>query len=163
MLARSAWRTAARPLQTTVRRYGSEAGGSGPGAGPFFFLAGGAALAGVGYWYLTGTSAVDKAEAKLGQRFGGSAKKAFTGGDQDFVSLRLADVETVNDNTKRFRFELPEGDMTSGLHVASAILTKYKGPEDEKPTVRPYTPISDEGMHHSSSAACILPWKWESC
>jgi hypothetical protein len=34
--------------------------------------------------------------------------------------------------------------MVSGLHVASAILTKYKGPNDEKATLRPYTPISDE-------------------
>lgn len=36
--------------------------------------------------------------------------------------------------------------MVSGLHVASAILTKYKGPEDEKAVLRPYTPISDESM-----------------
>jgi cytochrome-b5 reductase len=73
------------------------------------------------------------------------AKPAFTGGDQGFISLKLADVEIVNHNTKRFRFELPESDMVSGLHVASALLTKYKGPNAEKATLRPYTPISEEG------------------
>ena len=60
------------------------------------------------------------------------------------MSLKLADIEVVNHNTKRLRFELPEKDMVSGLQIASAILTKYKGPEDAKPTLRPYTPISDE-------------------
>jgi len=72
-------------------------------------------------------------------------KKAFTGGEQGFVSLKLADVQTVNHNTKKFRFELPEEDMVSGLVIASAILTKHQAPGMEKPVVRPYTPISDEG------------------
>ena len=30
------------------------------------------------------------------------------------------------------------------MQIASALITKYKGPEDEKPTIRPYTPTSDE-------------------
>lgn len=72
-------------------------------------------------------------------------KVAFKGGDQGFFEIKLSEVENVNHNTKRFRFELPEGDMESGLHIASAILTKYKGPNDEKATLRPYTPTSDEG------------------
>ena len=55
----------------------------------------------------------------------------------------------MNHNTKRFRFELPESDQVSGLTIASAILTKYKGPEQEKAVLRPYTPISDEGMLQS--------------
>ena len=45
---------------------------------------------------------------------------------------------------KKFRFALPSDEHVSGLSVASAILTKYKGPEMEKPVVRPYTPVSDE-------------------
>ena len=77
---------------------------------------------------------------------GVGVKKALTGGDQGFISLKLEDVEIVNHNTKRFRFKLPEDDMVSGLHIASAILTKYKAPDAEKPTIRPYTPISDESM-----------------
>lgn len=51
----------------------------------------------------------------------------------------------MNHNTKRLRFELPEKDQVSGLHIASAILTKFKAPNAEKATLRPYTPISDEG------------------
>ena len=31
--------------------------------------------------------------------------------------------------------------------VIAALLTKYKGPEMEKPVIRPYTPTSDEGKH----------------
>jgi cytochrome-b5 reductase len=72
-------------------------------------------------------------------------KAALTGGDQGFLSLKLSEVEDVNHNTKRLRFELPEKDQVSGVHIASAILTKFKGPNDEKATLRPYTPVSDEG------------------
>jgi cytochrome-b5 reductase len=49
----------------------------------------------------------------------------------------------VNHNTKLFTFELPDPNGTLGLVVNSCLLAKYKGPNDEKPTVRPYTPISD--------------------
>jgi hypothetical protein len=66
-----------------------------------------------------------------------------TGGDQGFLSLKLDKSEIVNHNTKKLTFLLPEGDMESGLHVASAVITKYKGPEMEKPVIRPYTPTSD--------------------
>lgn len=102
------------------------------------YVAGAAALGGAGYYFLGQGGAVKKAEP---------AKPAFTGGDQGFVSLKLSEIENINHNTKRFRFELPEADMVSGLHIASAILTKYKGPEDKKATLRPYTPISDEGIY----------------
>lgn len=84
------------------------------------------------------TSGKAKAEAAVG-------KAAFTGGDQGFISLKLDSVENVNHNTKKFRFSLPEEDQVSGLQIASAILTKYKGPAMEKPAIRPYTPVSDEG------------------
>ena len=76
-------------------------------------------------------------------------KKALTGGDQGFVPLKLEEVDVVNHNTKKFRFKLPEDDMVSGLAIASAILTKYQAEGAEKPTIRPYTPISDEGMFPS--------------
>ncbi|TKA74435.1 NADH-cytochrome b5 reductase 2 [Cryomyces minteri] len=69
---------------------------------------------------------------------------AFKGGDQGFISLVLESVEEINHNTKKFRFHLPEEDSVSGLNVASALITKYKGPEMEKPVIRPYTPVSDE-------------------
>jgi cytochrome-b5 reductase len=77
---------------------------------------------------------------------GAVGKSAFTGGDQGFISLKLESVENINHNTKKFRFALPEGDQVSGLQIASAILTKYKGPGMENPAIRPYTPVNDEGM-----------------
>lgn len=71
-------------------------------------------------------------------------EKAFKGGDQGFLSLKLESVENINHNTKRFRFALPEENQVSGLPIASALITKYKGPDMEKPVIRPYTPVSDE-------------------
>ena len=56
---------------------------------------------------------------------------------------QLAKITPVNHNTKMFTFELPDPDGTLGLIVNSCVLTKYKGPGDEKPIVRPYTSISD--------------------
>ncbi|RDA89057.1 hypothetical protein CP532_2282 [Ophiocordyceps camponoti-leonardi (nom. inval.)] len=133
----------------------TESGGSSSSQGKatsssstWLYLAGAAFAFGGCYWYMAGDSgAAQKAAAKVKQATGsggGATKAALTGGDQGFVSLKLTDVESVNHNTKRFRFELPESDMVSGLHVASAVLTKFKGEGDEKPTVRPYTPVSDE-------------------
>ncbi|PHH73821.1 hypothetical protein CDD82_5257 [Ophiocordyceps australis] len=155
LFARSAFR-AAQPFKMHARRYASESGPGGsarPSANPAVALAGGTALIGAMYWYyLNDGLGAQKVDAKSKQAAStiaaaagaGGSKSAFTGGDQGFISLQLSEVETVNHNTKRFRFELPEADMVSGLTVASAILTKYKGPDDEKPTLRPYTPITDE-------------------
>ena len=53
-------------------------------------------------------------------------------------------MEVINHNTKKLRFKLNEEDAVSGLNVASALITKYKGPEMQKPAIRPYTPVSDE-------------------
>ncbi|KAG6039410.1 NADH-cytochrome b5 reductase [Claviceps citrina] len=151
MFARCVFR-AAQPLRTQARRYATEPGaksGSGSSTTAALFAAGAAGLGGgAGYYFYYGggsgvgsaTQAAKPAPAEAAE----PAKPAFVGGDQGFVSLRLADVEQVNHNTKRLRFELPEADQVSGLAVASAVLTKYKGPGDEKATVRPYTPISDE-------------------
>ena len=73
-----------------------------------------------------------------------AGKGAFTGGEQGFIDLKLESIEEINHNTKKFRFALPNADDVSGLEIASALLTKYKGPEMEKPAIRPYTPVSDE-------------------
>ncbi|GKU14990.1 unnamed protein product [Fusarium langsethiae] len=142
MFARSAFR-AAQPLRS-VRRYATEAGGAG-GSNALLYAAGAAAVGGAGYWSFGKSGApVSAAAQDVKQAVGVEPKMAFTGGDQGWISLKLSDVEIVNHNTKRLRFELPEADQVSGLHVASALLTKYKGPNDEKATLRPYTPISDE-------------------
>jgi len=139
MFSRSAFR-AAQPLRMQARRYTTEAPKSGSSNTPLLAAAGVGAL-GAGYYFLSGTPTADKIQAKVTPE----PKKAFTGGDQGFISLKLDSVEQVNHNTKKFRFELPESDQVSGLQVASALLTKYKGPEDAKATLRPYTPVSDEG------------------
>jgi cytochrome-b5 reductase len=54
----------------------------------------------------------------------GSVKKAFTGGDQGFLSLMLEQTEVVNHNTKKLRFKLPEEDMESGLPVACEFVNR---------------------------------------
>ncbi|KAH0444280.1 hypothetical protein CcaCcLH18_00505 [Colletotrichum camelliae] len=148
MFARTAFR-AAQPLKMLTigcfsatqqaRRYATEPAAKSSSSSAALIAGGAAAAAGGAYYFFSGSPAVQKAEAAVGV-----APKALTGGDQGFVSLKLEAIENVNHNTKKLRFALPEGDMVSGLDVASAVLTKYKGPEDEKATLRPYTPISDE-------------------
>lgn len=53
----------------------------------------------------------------------GEVKKAFTGGDQGFLSLVLEKSEIVNHNTKKLTFKLPEEDQESGLPVACMLAT----------------------------------------
>ncbi|KAK1480436.1 oxidoreductase NAD-binding domain-containing protein [Colletotrichum tamarilloi] len=145
MFARTAFRVA-QPLKLQARRYATEPAVKGSSSNTALYAGGAAAVAGGAYYFLAGGSsgAAQKAEAKVKEAVGAAPKKALTGGDQGFVSLKLEDSEIINHNTKKLRFKLPEDDMVSGLDVASAILTKYKGPEDEKATLRPYTPTSDE-------------------
>ena len=57
----------------------------------------------------------------------------------------LDKIEDINHNTKKFRFKFEDSEAVSGLTIASALITKYQGEKDEKPTIRPYTPTSDEG------------------
>ncbi|ETS81630.1 hypothetical protein PFICI_06632 [Pestalotiopsis fici W106-1] len=69
----------------------------------------------------------------------GEPRKLFTG--PVFTSLPLADSETINHNTKRLRFQLPEGTV-SGFPTTSAVLT-FSWPKGSwTPVVRPYTPIN---------------------
>lgn len=48
--------------------------------------------------------------------------KVFSGGDQGFVNLKLADIEVVSPDTKRYRFEFEDKEAVSGLHVACKLL-----------------------------------------
>lgn len=134
-----------------MRRYASEAPKSGGGNGLLYTGLAFAAASG-GYFYLRRQSPTGQGGAappsKEGEKIpAGSAslKKAFTGGEQGFLSLKLEKSEVINHNTKKLTFLLPDSDMESGLPVASAVITKYKGPEMEKPVIRPYTPTSDTG------------------
>ncbi|KAI9682223.1 MAG: NADH-cytochrome b5 reductase [Caeruleum heppii] len=153
MLARSVFRSAV-PFKSNVRRYATEPSKGGSSV-PIY--AGLAAVAGLGgYYYLSRTGQAGNA-AQAGFGAPASSKEestvpnsvekpsaAFTGGDQGWIDLKLESSEEINHNTRRLRFALPDTENISGLHIASAILTKYKGPEQEKPTIRPYTPVSDE-------------------
>ncbi len=63
----------------------------------------------------------------------------------DWVNLKLANVEPLTHNTKRFTFNFPEHDQPSGLETASCILTKVPK-SDGKFAIRPYTPVSDPDL-----------------
>ncbi|KAI6089233.1 ferredoxin reductase-like protein [Hypoxylon rubiginosum] len=143
MFARSAVR-AAQPLKRNLlsRTYATEPTKSGS-SNTLLYAAGALGVAGAGYWYLSSSPSGQAAAAKAKDVATGPPKKAFTGGDQGFISLLLKDVEIINDNTKKFIFKLPEDDQVSGMAVASALLTKYQY-EGQKPVLRPYTPTSDE-------------------
>ena len=118
------------------------------------YLAVGTGGLGLGAWYLGNRTNKAEASAPASKEEEGTipkkaanASKVFTGGDQGFLPLTLDAVEDVNPNVKKFRFKFDDKEAVSGLTIASALITKYKGPEDEKPTIRPYTPTSDEGEH----------------
>jgi cytochrome-b5 reductase len=68
----------------------------------------------------------------------------------------LDKVEKINHNTNKFRFKFENEEAVSGLTIASALVTKYKAEGDEKPTIRPYTPTSDEGETWSDPAATAM-------
>ncbi|KOS19133.1 NADH-cytochrome b5 reductase 2 [Escovopsis weberi] len=138
MLARTAFR-AAQPLRMHARRYASDAAPKPGGSNTALLGAAAAAtLAGAGYYLFAPGGQAAPAAAP-------APKPTFVGGEQGWVPLTVAAVEDVNHNTKRLRFHLPEKDAVSGLHVASAVLTKFKAEGAEKATIRPYTPVSDEG------------------
>ncbi|KAI0879790.1 ferredoxin reductase-like protein [Annulohypoxylon maeteangense] len=71
----------------------------------------------------------------------GAPKHVFGSGPA-FLSLKLESTETVNHNTKRLRFKLPEPDSVSGLSLTSALLTFSWPGGSMLPVLRPYTPIN---------------------
>lgn len=141
MFTRQAFRSA-HPIKTITRRYATDGTISSSNAIRFTGIAIFAGFgAGLVYTLVTDGS------ASLGSKnttVKASGNKAFTGGDQGWIDLKLQSVENINHNTKKLSFALPNKDDVSGLQVASALLTKYKGPEMEKAAIRPYTPVSDE-------------------
>lgn len=141
MFARTAFSTArqcarATPLKQGVRRYATPAGEEEKSSsGLLYALVGLGAAAGGYYFYTTGSAPKPLPPAV----------PTLTG-DGQWIDLRLTETEYISPNTKRLRFALPSEDHVSGLKIASCLLTKYKGPNDQKPTIRPYTPTSDEGQ-----------------
>ena len=112
-----------------IRRYASEPPKSEPSNAILYSFIGAAGLAG-GYFYLRKSdsqiaqkaSAVSSSAASSAAALmPGTAKKAFTGGEQGFLSLLLEKSEVINHNTKKLTFKLPEPDMESGLPVACKL------------------------------------------
>lgn len=108
-----------------VRRYASDAPPKAGNNSVLYTGIGAAALAG-GYLYLRGGdspsgqqgAAPPSAEGSKIPALTGEVNKAFTGGEQGFLSLVLEKSEIVNHNTKKLTFRLPEDDQESGLPVA---------------------------------------------
>ncbi|CAK7272312.1 NADH-cytochrome b5 reductase [Sporothrix epigloea] len=151
MFSRTATRviqTASAPLKMSSRMFATAPSG---GTNNTAVLAGAAAAIGAGSYYAFSTSAVSKsakdAETKIGEAASAAKeaiKEAFSGGEQGFVPLSVESVNTLSHNTKIVRFKLPEADQTSGMHAASALLTRFTPEGEDKSVIRPYTPVSDD-------------------
>jgi cytochrome-b5 reductase len=78
-----------------------------------------------GYYYFTTSQSIPvdpaKNTKKIPSQGASKSNPTFLGGDQGWIGLRLESIETINHNTKRFRFSLPEKDDVSGLHVACTL------------------------------------------
>jgi cytochrome-b5 reductase len=126
----------------SVRSYASEAA---PKSGSYTPWIVGAAAVGAGlggYSFLGNKKVSAEAAPTTDKQPEKTTKPAFTGGDQGFIDLKLKEAKDYNHNTKTFIFELPSPDHISGMNTASAVITKYKAEDQEKPTIRPYTPTS---------------------
>lgn len=86
------------------------------------YLTVGLAGAGIGFYrYSTGSATAESPKDR---------QHVFVGGEQGFVDLKLANVETLSHNTKRFRFEFDDKEAVSGLTVACECgLEKREGRE----------------------------------
>ncbi|CAK36895.1 NADH-cytochrome b5 reductase 2 [Aspergillus awamori] len=133
MFARQAFRCA-QPLKQGFRKYSTEAPKGKSSLAPIYAAVG---ITGVGVGLYRYNSATAEAPAAVDR------PKVFKGGDQGWFDLKLSEIEVLNHNTKRLRFEFEDKEALSGLQVASALLTKFK-PADAKAVIRPYTPTSDE-------------------
>ena len=86
-------------------------------SGAYLYLRGGDSPSGQ-----KGSAPPSEEANKIPSSTGAAAKKAFTGGDQGFLSLVLDKSEVINHNTKKLTFKLPEEDMESGLPVACTFI-----------------------------------------
>ena len=136
----------------SIRGYATEAPAPKSSSTPWIVGAAAVGTGILGYTFLGSSDKTVKAAEKLADDAKAIVKsktetptKTFTGGEQGFVDLKLKEIIPYNKNTKRFKFALPTDEEVSGLSVASAIITKFKPDDQEKPVIRPYTPINDEG------------------
>ena len=84
-----------------------------------------------------GASAVYHADAQSGDRAAQAAPSVPGAFDADsWKKFRYVSSKYETHDTRRFFFALPSADATMGLPLGSCILV------DDKPVIRPYTPIS---------------------
>ncbi|AGO11313.1 AaceriACR054Cp [[Ashbya] aceris (nom. inval.)] len=102
----------------------------------FNFALGTTAVAAAGYLYAQSRSNLYN-DSITGQ----AASQTFTG-DGQWHTLKIAKIEQVSHDTRRFTFALPSSDHVTGLTTASALLAKYVTPKGSN-VIRPYTPVSD--------------------
>jgi cytochrome-b5 reductase len=95
-------------LCQSARQYSTEAP-KGKSLAPVYLTVG---LAGLGVGLYRYQSSAATAETPK------ERSKVFTGGDQGWVGLKLANTEILSHNTKRLRFEFEDKEAVSGLHVA---------------------------------------------
>ncbi|ORX68699.1 cytochrome-b5 reductase [Linderina pennispora] len=96
-------------------------------------LATGAVIAG-GYYYTRSKQTADIAEVS-------SAPVTTALDPKNFTKFTLREVQPINHDTALYRFALGEN-QELGLNVTSCLVVKAKIGDDEKPTIRPYTPTS---------------------
>ncbi|KAJ8515439.1 hypothetical protein ONZ45_g7137 [Pleurotus djamor] len=125
---------ALRSVASGARRYATSAAPKKQSNLPFYLLGAGAAAAG-GYYYLSFAEkqAVVKQETSPLD-------------PENFKDFKLKRIESYNDNTAKFVFELPNNEA-SLLPIASCLVVKSSDPnalvnDKGKPIIRPYTPIS---------------------
>lgn len=115
--SRSYYGLPADQLQS-IRSYATEAPKGGSSSTPYI-VGGLAVAAGLGGYTFLGNKAPASADAPAPKKEAQKLdKRAFTGGDQGFIDLKLKEAKDYNHNTKSFVFELPESDQVSGMNVA---------------------------------------------
>ncbi|KAI8973055.1 hypothetical protein BDB01DRAFT_839092 [Pilobolus umbonatus] len=118
------------PVNNSLRYYTSAAAPKKSGSKLLFAALAGAGVLG-GIYYNSPSNTSVKSAPKVPKN------SAFN--PKEFISLKLDSVHDINHDTKLFRFQIPENTI-AGLPVASCVVTRHTA--DEKPVVRPYTPVS---------------------
>ncbi|KAJ2860410.1 hypothetical protein FB639_005636, partial [Coemansia asiatica] len=116
---------------------GAPAGGKNGNGVLWASLATGAVLVGA-YYY---TRSKEGQDSPLTGASNGPVTKALD--PKKFVAFKLMESTPINHDTAHFRFAL-EPNQELGLDITSCFVVKAKIGDDEKPTIRPYTPVSPQ-------------------
>ncbi|KAI7832998.1 hypothetical protein BX661DRAFT_178933 [Kickxella alabastrina] len=129
-------------LRNTIPRQLSRAYSTAPAGGKsgsgilWASLATGAVLAG-GYYYTRSKDSQGAAPAASNEPLTAALDP------KKFIAFKLKESTPINHDTGHYRFELGPNQVL-GLDITSCIVVKAKIGSDEKPTIRPYTPVSPQ-------------------